>query len=302
MSTYIKLLALVFVGMSLMGVLLAVEDEGQPSMQDLLEQLSEEDHETVQAAQKQLDDRFDETLILIDKIFDNGITEDKMYGVKLHLLNVLKRALKIEANAEKAEATLKKIINFDNKFSPIADDILHSYSEILRRLKALKFYDKRERKTYNFFNKWKKEQLKELTEIDLSYYQFGRDDLKYFCRLKKLTSINFYRSSVNNADLEIVKKLPHLTTLQLGFTHVTDKGVAQLKEIKGLTSLNLHGTEITDVAIESLKSMSTLTSLVLVDCKNVTKESVEALKKALTNCEIKYVLKISELPPKEKGE
>jgi internalin A len=106
--------------------------------------------------------------------------------------------------------------------------------------------------------------------------------------LSNLITLGLPQSGVTDAGLKEIGKITQLKTISLASCPITDAGLAQLKAMKSLESLNITDTKITDRAVPILSEMKRLQFLTLSE-KQIGKPGVEALKKALPNCDVNAV-------------
>ena len=127
---------------------------------------------------------------------------------------------------------------------------------------------------------------KNLKYLTVSECELG--DLAGWSALKSLSNLitlALPQSGVHDAGLKEVGKLTQLKTVSVASCPITDAGLAELKTLKSLESLNLTDTKITDQAVPILSTMKKLQFLTLNE-KQIGKAGVEALKKALPNCDV----------------
>jgi len=113
-------------------------------------------------------------------------------------------------------------------------------------------------------------------------------DLAGWSALNKLGGLNSLalpQASVNDAGLKELAKLTQLKSLSLIGSPITDAGLADLKSLRSLESLNLVDTNITEKAVPILSEMKKLDMLTIRE-KQVGKDGVAALKKALPKCDV----------------
>ena len=113
-------------------------------------------------------------------------------------------------------------------------------------------------------------------------------DLAGWSALNKLGGLNSLalpQAAVNDAGLKEIAKLTQLKSLSLIGSPITDSGLAELKALKSLESLNLVDTNITEKAVPILSEMKKLDMLTIRE-KQVGKDGVVALKKALPKCDV----------------
>jgi hypothetical protein len=109
------------------------------SIEEVIEKFKDDDIQVRIAAANELHKRFAEVNPVIDKMFEEKITDDKDFDTRIELLNVLKRAYEYKETAEAAKTSLKKIIGQETKFSYPAKEILTRTPQILSRLVTMEF-------------------------------------------------------------------------------------------------------------------------------------------------------------------
>jgi internalin A len=130
---------------------------------------------------------------------------------------------------------------------------------------------------------------KNLKYLVISECELG--DLAGWSALKSLSNLitlALPQSGVTDAGLKEIGKLTQLKIVSLASCPITDMGLAQLKAMKSIENLNLTETRITEQAVPILSEMKRLQFLTLSE-KQIGKSGVEALKKALPNCDVNAV-------------
>ncbi|MCE9562037.1 MAG: hypothetical protein K8U57_08275 [Planctomycetes bacterium] len=125
--------------------------------------------------------------------------------------------------------------------------------------------------------------VKGLKYLTISNCELG--DLAGWSAIKGLSTLALTQAVVNDAGLKEIAKMTQLKSLSLLGSPITDAGLAELKTLKALESLNLVDTNITEKAVPILSAMKKLDFLTIRE-KQVGKDGVAALKKALPNCDV----------------
>lgn len=129
----------------------------------------------------------------------------------------------------------------------------------------------------------------ELAAIDfeklsgLKRLNLGGNEISDISQLKHLKKLE-YLQLINNdiSDITPLKDLTNLKELLLDINKISD--VTALKSLTNLEKLSLSSNELTDIS--PLKKLTKLKSLVLVGNYFLPKSEIEALRKALPDCEI----------------
>lgn len=117
----------------------------------------------------------------------------------------------------------------------------------------------------------------------------GKFDDAEFAKLASIVpyfvSADLSATKITDQSVASLKSASQLRQLRLAETAVTDAAVETLVALPALESLNLYGTTFSDAGAEKLKAMKNLRSLYLWQT-SVSPEMVEALRKALPDCQI----------------
>jgi len=122
-----------------------------------------------------------------------------------------------------------------------------------------------------------RQQLRALTNLDLSFKPLQEDDYRSIGHIDSLTNLALDYTKITDAGLEHLRGLSALTMLDLSGTQVTDAGLEHLRGLSTLTELYLSSTQVTDAGLEHLRSLSVLTTLALTSTQ-VTDAGLEHLR------------------------
>jgi Leucine-rich repeat (LRR) protein len=143
------------------------------------------------------------------------------------------------------------------------------------------------------FQTWKEGVLSKLPApesafgLDLSKTEITDAGLKELAAFKNLQSLNLKNTQISGVGLKELAALKNLQRLYLGFSKVTDAGLKEIASIKSLETLGLgRCDEITDAGLKELAALKNLKSLILVGAAKVSDQGVEALQRALPDCQI----------------
>ena len=155
------------------------------------------------------------------------------------------------------------------------------------------------------------DQLKELTELDLTNARITDRGLEQLVKHRRLKTLNLTSTRITDAGLKHIARLPHLEELALADTEIGDAGLASLSAMRnlqclhlslmgitdeGLThvsrlaqlhALTLAGTPVGDDGIRKLTRLSKIRTVYAVNTR-ITERGAEDLKEALPNCEVKF--------------
>jgi len=126
--------------------------------------------------------------------------------------------------------------------------------------------------------------------VDLSGTQLVDDDLSHLTTQRQIVTLDLSDTRIGDAGVAYLSGLAELKELRLRNTQITDAVIGRIKGLTKLESLDLSDTKITNEGLDQLASLKQLRSLsVGISCGHkteVTKGSVEKLRKALSDCKI----------------
>jgi len=151
--------------------------------------------------------------------------------------------------------------------------------------------------------------LSDLQFLSLAETRVGDEGLQHLLALTELQELHLDHSEITNAGLALLASLPKLRILDLKGTSITDAGLAHLSGLRRLEGLYLTRTAITDAGLTHLRPLTNLETLILWDTAvsdagldhlvpltrlkelilwntRVTRQGVEALQRALPDCDI----------------
>jgi len=127
--------------------------------------------------------------------------------------------------------------------------------------------------------------------VDLSGAQLVDDDLSHLKRQRHIVSLDLSETRIGDKGIAHLSGLADLKQLRLRNTRITDAAIGHFKGLTKLEDLDLSDTQITDTGLEQLAGLKQLRSLnvgiSLGHRTGITKVSVEKLRKALSDCQIK---------------
>jgi hypothetical protein len=130
--------------------------------------------------------------------------------------------------------------------------------------------------------------LPDLRILNLSNTKITDAGLEQITKLERIKFLYLFNTEITDAGVAHLKELPRLEVLCLDRTQITDVGLKTLEELPRLERLHVHSrAPITDAGLESLKKHTRLFEL-RVGGPNITEQGVEALRKALPNCQVVY--------------
>jgi hypothetical protein len=130
--------------------------------------------------------------------------------------------------------------------------------------------------------------LTNLRELNLSGGSRITDaGVRNLSSLTRLESLGLGGAQITDAGLEVLENFPHLKMIWLYGTPVGDSGMARIAALPELTWISLQKTKVTDAGVARLAALTNLKHLDLRET-GVSWEGVNALKRALPDCDIEY--------------
>jgi hypothetical protein len=110
--------------------------------------------------------------------------------------------------------------------------------------------------------------------------------------LETLSHLRLQKLLINNTDTADLHALhdmsPSLTYLTANGINLNDKGFENILRLNRLQTLMIANTPISDYQLARLETLKSLKHLDIKYCPNISKASVETLKKHMTYCDVSY--------------
>jgi hypothetical protein len=105
---------------------------------------------------------------------------------------------------------------------------------------------------------------------------------------RTLVELDLSQTAVSDEQLDIICRGDNVYKLSLTGTSISDAGLEAVAKMKSVQYLDLTGTSVTDVGIAKLNELTSLKHLILGPSMQVTSAGIEALQRALPDCDIHF--------------
>ncbi len=128
--------------------------------------------------------------------------------------------------------------------------------------------------------------LEELRILNLSQNEITGNGIGHLTRLQRLEDLDLAYTRVSDDDLAALGQIPSLHRLDLSHNRLSGRGFHGLEPLMNLETVCFVATPLRDGALEKLSKLPGLTMCNIFGCRHLSRESVEAFRKAKPDCRL----------------
>ena len=129
-------------------------------------------------------------------------------------------------------------------------------------------------------------ECKKLQILNLSRNAVTGEGLKHLTRLAHLEDLDLAYTKVSDDDMAVLGEMRSLRRLDLSHNRLSGRGLHRLQPLENLETICLLATPLRDGALEKLAALPRLTMCNIFGCRHLSKESVDAFRKAKPDCRL----------------
>ncbi|MHB8902160.1 MAG: hypothetical protein ACYC6Y_25665 [Thermoguttaceae bacterium] len=129
-------------------------------------------------------------------------------------------------------------------------------------------------------------ECRSLRVLNLSRSDVTGEGLKHLVRLGSLEDLDLSYTKVGDDDMATVGQMGSLRRLDLSRDRLSGRGLHRLGPLENLQTVCLVATPLRDGALKSLASLRSLSTCNIFGCVHLSRESVEAFRKARPDCRL----------------
>ncbi len=129
-------------------------------------------------------------------------------------------------------------------------------------------------------------ELEQLQVLNLSQNAVTGKGLAHLVRLEHLADLDLAYTKVSDDDMATLGEIRSLRRLDLSHNRLSGRGLHRLEPLAGLETIALVATPLQDDGLEKLAALPGLTMCNVFGCRHLTRESIEAFRKAKPGCRL----------------